>query len=493
MGTPNEQSKPTMIRVEDQQPHWHQMSPDARTSWFISEMLGTLNDEPRYEAAMNRMLEMMSMVIHTERLCIFECDGDGGDVTITFELIEEGARSMLGMKSQLPHQTLVRWFNRIDDNPVALVPDTSTVERFSPPLYEWCRENGVESFMAAPFFSDGAIIGFLGAYNYRLDESVDLNRLFRMVSSFIGARIDNRRLINSLKWAGEHDPLTGLLNRRGAEDIVKGLYTENPGEPCALILIDLDDFKRINDVYGHAAGDDALKAMARAMHDVFGDGTILCRNGGDEFLVVLFGERARDAGELVERFERTRLEYEARGERQQMTVSMGYALYPEQSEKVEDLYEKADTALYTVKLAGKAGFGKYAPEAAAHYRSRLGFTARDIVENVPYRMLVHKADRECPILFASSKFLRLLGCDSMYDLMRLTGGSFEGILHPGDRALVLPAYEQRAHSGEVDDALEADFRVVVKDSEPKRVHAISRLVDIPDVGKAFYTVIAKET
>ena len=60
------------IRVEDRQPYWHRMSPEARTSWFISEMLSTLNDEPNYESAMNKMLEMMSMVIQTDRLCIFE-------------------------------------------------------------------------------------------------------------------------------------------------------------------------------------------------------------------------------------------------------------------------------------------------------------------------------------------------------------------------------------------------------------------------------------
>ena len=475
------------IRVEDRQPDWHQMSPEARTYWFISEMLSTLNGEPDYESAMNRMLEMMSMVIQTERLSIFECDGD--NVKVTFELTEGDIRSLLGVTLPLPHQALVRWFDRIGDNPVALVPDTATIESFSPALYSWCRENGVGSFMATPFFSDGALVGFLGAYNYRIDESVDLNRLFKVISSFIGARIDNRRLINSLKWAGEHDPLTGLLNRRGVESILAKQYAENPDEPCVLILIDLDDFKRINDVFGHAAGDEALKSIARAMEQAFPGDALLCRNGGDEFLVALIGDAAHDFENPIERFEHMELGYEYDGKHHRMTASIGYAQYPEQSDTIRDLYAKADAALYTVKLTGKAGCGKFDDEAGAHYRSRLGFTARDIVENVPYRMFVHKADQECPILFASSKFMNLLNCENMYDLLHLSGGSLAGIIHPDDRDRVRQAYERHALSDEADTIRILDFRAIVKDGEPKDVRVISHLVNIKDVGQTFYTVV----
>ena len=351
------------VVVDEQQRERIMATVEARTSHFVSAMLSALSAEQSYEAAMNGMLTMMSQVIHTDRLCIFECYGK--ETKVTFELCSEGIPSLVGTIFPLPKEGLQRWFRTVSKNPVTLVPDISILERFSPPLYEWCQVSDVQSLMAAPFFIDGEIVGFLGAYNYRIDETIDLNRVFAAVSTFIATRITNRRLIDSLEWASCHDALTDLLDRRGSEMAIAKLISNNPDSPYAMVLIDIDDFKLTNDGYGHNAGDEALKALAVKMTREFPEESVFARNGGDEFLVMLVGDSALRANELIGDFLQSPLTFEFEGESHELTVSIGYSCYPDQATNARKLYSKADIALYAVKHAGKAGFAKYSPEMDA--------------------------------------------------------------------------------------------------------------------------------
>ncbi len=343
--------------IDEQQRKQLVSSTDARTSLAISEMLSTLSSEQSYEAAMSGMLRMMSDIIQADRLMVFECGGL--QTKVTFELCAEGVKPQLGMVFPLSKDGLRRWFRTVAKDPVALVPDVSILEKFNTDLYQWCQASNISSLMVAPFFNDGEIVGFLGAYNYQIDEEVDLNRLFAAISAFIGARIDNRRLIDSLAWAGAHDALTGLLNRRGIRTAIDERLREQPDAPHVLAIADVDDFKMANDTYGHYAGDEALCTLSRIMTESFPEDALISRHGGDEFLMMLSGDAAKNSDELIGAFSRKQLEYEYEGERHPLAVSIGYACYPDQADAMRELYAMADAALYDVKNAGKAGYKRY--------------------------------------------------------------------------------------------------------------------------------------
>lgn len=347
------------VSVDAEQRRQLVASADARTSLVISEMLSALSAEQNYETAMNGVLRMMSNVISTDRLMIFECNDK--ESKVAFELCAEGVDSQLGTVFALPSEALKYWFRSVAKDPVALIPDVSILEHFNVHLYEWCQTSNVKSLMATPFINSGEIVGFLGAYNYQIDEDIDLNRLFSAVSAFIGARIDNRRLIDNLAWAGEHDALTGLLNRRGERAIIDNRFLKQPLGPHVLALIDIDDFKETNDTYGHSAGDVALRTLAEAMNESFPPDAILARHGGDEFLLMLSGDDAENADTLIADFSNRKLEYEFEGQKHVMGLSIGYARYPDQASEIRKLYSNADAALYSVKLGGKAGFKKFSP------------------------------------------------------------------------------------------------------------------------------------
>ena len=456
---------------------------DARTSYFILEMLNDLAAEQGYETAMNDMLARMSTVVHADRLCIFECRGD--TTKVIFERCKAGIEPQLGAEYGLRQDMMAHWFRYVTEDHVVLVPNISVLQRFSEPLYRWCRAIGVESLLAAPFFSDGKIVGFLGAYNYQIDETVDLNRFFEAVSTFIASRIDNHRLIKNLEQASMHDALTGLLNRRGSEEEIRARLADDPDGRYVLALVDLDDFKRVNDVYGHNAGDEALCALASKLRKSFSHDAVISRNGGDEFLVFLQGDAGANASATLAQLTLQGVEFQYEGASRHVSLSIGYARYPEQAQTLRRLLSKADAALYAVKLTGKAGFGKYTPEAEARQRFQLGFSARDILDNAPHPLLVCAAGAMHEVLFASGKLANLLGYGSVGELLRVAKGVFGGIVHPKDRTrttAVLGKLDTDAPGTHTSFA----FHALAADGNAHLLNAQSAIVEIRDSGRAIY-------
>ena len=147
------------------------------------------------------------------------------------------------------------------------------------------------------------------------------------------------------------DPLTKVYNRSaGTQYIVKALAEMNPGETSAFMLLDLDHFKRLNDTLGHMRGDDALKNVAEILMNHFRKYDIVCRLGGDEFVVFI----QRISIEVFDRvltslLKKMELDYERGDVKVSITISVGVALVPEHGNTFEELYEKADQALYQVK------------------------------------------------------------------------------------------------------------------------------------------------
>lgn len=98
------------------------------------------------------------------------------------------------------------------------------------------------------------------------------------------------------------DPLTGLLNRKGFDEQLKKVMQGDLHIHCVGIQMDIDDFKFINDMYGHVVGDAALKSLAQDMQSYFNDNSIICRNGGDEFSAILVDTTEEEARKKIEQF-----------------------------------------------------------------------------------------------------------------------------------------------------------------------------------------------
>ncbi len=193
------------------------------------------------------------------------------------------------------------------------------------------------------------------------DLAIDMLYLVEAKSAAMEAsRTLNRRLQGAMMVAEQRaftDPLTGLQNRRSMDEALKRLI--RGGDRFAVLHLDLDFFKQVNDTRGHAAGDRVLQAVARVMIDLTRKNDLVARVGGDEFVIILAGLTDRDrpaelADRLIERIERP---ISVDGNVCRISASIGIAFNrPDASpmETAEELLGRADEALYSAKRHGRA-------------------------------------------------------------------------------------------------------------------------------------------
>ena len=215
-------------------------------------------------------------------------------------------------------------------------------------------EDEPEAIMSLPLVGRGVVIGAMSLY--REGEGAAFTQFeFEVAQRFADAAtlaLENARTRAELRELGRRDPLTGVLNRRGFNELLgRSLAAATDESPAALLLLDIDDFKNVNDSHGHPCGDALLCHVTRVLEEATRSQDCVCRLGGDEFGVVLTRADA-DAARLIAR----RIE-ESLAERPMyhgddpiaITVSTGVASTSDSPPDPESLLREADRAMYRTK------------------------------------------------------------------------------------------------------------------------------------------------
>ncbi|PWA11797.1 hypothetical protein DCC39_09155 [Pueribacillus theae] len=172
------------------------------------------------------------------------------------------------------------------------------------------------------------------------------------------------RWVSKPMYLAYHDSLTGLMNRSAFEERVRHILSENKGT-TAFLMLDLDNFKTVNDDFGHDKGDELLKKAANLLRNFLRKGDRIFRLGGDEFVIIMtsvdFEETKIRAQELIEQMSE-HFKQITEAAQAELSVSIGIAFAPEHGIDPEELYKKADMALYKSKQKGKNQFSIYANE-----------------------------------------------------------------------------------------------------------------------------------
>ncbi len=175
-----------------------------------------------------------------------------------------------------------------------------------------------------------------------------------------------RQTAEQLIYLAERDFLTGLYNRHRFQEELGKMTADSDrrGSPGALLFFDLDEFKYVNDTFGHSAGDAMLIRVAGEVGALTRRNETFSRLGGDEFAILLPETGEREACALAERVVRAvaQIPFHFEGKNLRLTTSLGVALYPEHAENTEDLVAHADIAMYQSKDAGKNTWRVYRPD-----------------------------------------------------------------------------------------------------------------------------------
>ena len=174
-----------------------------------------------------------------------------------------------------------------------------------------------------------------------------------------------KRELEILQIKARLDPLTNVYNKCVTKELIEQKLKEsNTDETHALMIIDIDDFKKINDTYGHMLGDKVLVNVISHIRRMFREEDIVGRIGGDEFVVFMNHVNSREdiANKAVSLFTAFKNHYRQGDENVEITGSVGISVYPRDGKSYDELLEKADKALYEVKAMGKNSFNIYSGE-----------------------------------------------------------------------------------------------------------------------------------
>jgi diguanylate cyclase (GGDEF)-like protein/PAS domain S-box-containing protein len=348
----------------------------ARETREYAESLDMLVTELQLRTMQMSMLNEMNAILQT-------CSNSTEALTVVTRSVRNilsvstGGSLFLFTAAKDALQTMAPWGNNVASEPVFAPTECLALSENQAHWSEYPREGVIcahlrhpiaASYLCVPLVAQGETLGLLHVQYDRSEsakgteafESLQQSqqRLATAVASQIALSLSSLRLRESLREQSIRDPLTGLFNRRFMQESLDRELrrASRKNRPLSVVFMDLDHFKRFNDRYGHAAGDEVLRTMARALESHFRVDDVICRYGGEEFAVIMpestAEEAARRTEELCADIKQIRLIHDGKL-LDPLSISAGVSAHPQHSSSVTELLRLADTGLYESKAAGR--------------------------------------------------------------------------------------------------------------------------------------------
>jgi diguanylate cyclase (GGDEF)-like protein len=318
---------------------------------LLQKATAALTAELELPQLLEQVMDYLGGVVPYDSVCLFLLEGDN-----------QMARAVAGRGFPKPKEILDKLYQANDElfsiiaqqkSPLILA-DTNNDPRFK----RWGDAFHIRGWMGVPLIWREKVIGFMTVDSRSVNTyNEDAAKFAQAFANQAASAIQIARLFSETQALAITDPLTGLPNRRRFFELGVQLVAnaEEQSQTISTIMIDIDNYKKVNDTYGHLAGDQILKAVTDCFTAALKPGEMLGRLGGDEFTILLPGLDRSQAKKVAERL-RSTLEnacIELDGKKVVVTASFGVAEIDPSRMDLDDMINRADQALYKAKNTGR--------------------------------------------------------------------------------------------------------------------------------------------
>jgi diguanylate cyclase (GGDEF)-like protein len=316
----------------------------------LADVFHDILSEHSLDNLLERIADTLAELVPHDTLSIYQAD-ESQSVLIPVLARDKWAEKIMNSRSEFG-RGITGWAalhrEPVRTNQAHLDPRTVTVPGTPP--------GEPEALITIPLIARDLVKGALNMYRLGEDASFDDDE-FELACRFADAAalaLDNAQIRARLEFQAQTDSLTGLYNHRYFHERLRAELTRasRSREAVGLMMLDIDDFKRVNDVYGHGSGDQVLTELAELLRNAIRGSDVVCRLGGEEFGVIMAGGDAADALMLARRLTDTLagVEFGAAGK---ITISVGISQGPDHAMNPRELVACAEAAMMTAKARGK--------------------------------------------------------------------------------------------------------------------------------------------
>lgn len=457
------------------------------TEEAIINITNTLTFEKNNNKAFTNVVKDIKKLCMSEFVFLIQDNSKNKDIIIETTGIDSVENLELVRNEFL---SLIKSVSNLKDNDGLISVSDDLGQQF---FYGTSKINAYNLLAVSIYDIDKSVIGYVGLLNYKDDIAINMAVVLKHISLYLASRIVQGLMVERLQYQSYYDALTDVLNRKGFNKCADEYFTNNYDKPAVYMIVDIDDFKFINDLHGHYVGDKTLKHFAQFIKSYFTENAIIGRSGGDEFQILLTNTTLEQAIPLIDKFSYLEKKVIADGKEIVYEVSIGYAEYPNQADDAVKLLTMADAALYYSKTNQGTCANCYRNEMNMTSRSQLGFGLKDIARNMPAAMLIYEATGAENILYVNDELVRMFDCEDTEDFLEYVHGSFFGMVHPDDLDSVKESiWRQINDVSNVQNNDFVEYRIITKKGVTKRIIDNGRLVDSKFYGKVFYVILIEE-
>ncbi|MBA4384028.1 MAG: hypothetical protein C0410_04775 [Anaerolinea sp.] len=315
-------------------------------------------DNEDIDNEINSVLKHIGQFENVDRTYVFRIDPKTKTMSNTHEWCREGIAPKIHDLQNMPIHNYHWFIEQITCDPLIIsrvkdLPVSASIEK------KLFQTHGIQSLANFPMWVNLELVGFVGFDTVTDEHTWDMENIamLQQFANIISNAIERSRLLKILEDRAVRDELTGVLNRRGFLQIANTelIRGRRYNHPIGMILLDMDHLKRINDTYGHAAGDIALVEISKFCIRNTREIDVIGRWGGDEFVILLPESDEESTIHVATRLQQSISEHNIQilGQEIQLSISAGVAFAEKNITTIDELFKNADSALYVAKEAGR--------------------------------------------------------------------------------------------------------------------------------------------